>query len=261
MKKARNLLLFAASILIAITISTPASAAGGGNKYRALAGERRVEKKEGAPKEMVIKSPDEIKLEEEVREFEKKAIDWRKYQSEFGIFGGDFLGDEWYNNWDVGARYYFNFSKTLGIGVEYQYNPIRADSSGDFGRSLTTDDSHTLFGGITVANTAAFTAGKSIIPCDFYLTLGGGSMQINKDWEWLAVVGGGLKVYMPVRWMAVRFDVNTYMHPTPKPGGDAFNADLAINAGVSFLIQPNMRKIKEEAMEEEKASAAPAVVQ
>jgi hypothetical protein len=178
---------------------------------------------------------------------EKKYRYSQKFQSEIGIYGGDFLGDEWYNTWDAGARYYFNINDMLAFGAEYFYSPIRADSSGDFGKSLTTKHTHSLFAAMMLSNPGTFKAG-SIIECDLYLTVGGGSMQINHGWQPMAVVGGGIKVYTPAPWFAVRFDVNSFMHPTPKPGGNAFNADLSMNAGVSFLFP--VKRVEEEATEE-----------
>lgn len=232
-----------ALVLLAFAItSLTAGVAEASHKYQGLKGARYVELREPAPQVRPRKSQDETAMEEHMKKADEEGYDWRKFQSEFGVFGGDFLGDEWYNNWDVGARYYFNINKTFAIGAEYQYNPIRADSSGDFGRSLRTDNSHTLFGALAIANDAAIKAGKSIIDCDLFLTLGAGSMQINREWQWLALIGGGIKVYMPMRWMAVRFDVNSYLHPTPKPGGNSFNADMAINLGFSFFVQPNLKK-------------------
>ena len=161
----------------------------------------------------------------------------KRHQSEFTIFGGDYLGDEWLNNWDVGARYFFHLNNAFALGGEYLYNPIRADDSGVFGKSLTTEFAQTVTAQMLYSNDAAFrTSVKSILECDLLLTLGVGAMQINHIWEWTVVIGGGLKIYTPVPWFAVRFDVNSYMHPTPKPTGNSFNADLVMNLGFSFLF-------------------------
>jgi hypothetical protein len=170
-------------------------------------------------------------------------------QSEFGIFGGDYLGDEWYNTWDVGARYYLHLNNSIALGAEYFYSPIRADSTGTFGQSLRTDSTHTATAAMMYSNDTAFRAGDSVVECDLFLTVGGGAMQINRQWQWTALIGGGLKIYTGAPWFAVRFDVNSYLHPTPKPGGDSFNADLAIQFGASFLFPT--KKI-----EAEKASAS-----
>ncbi|MFA5812884.1 MAG: hypothetical protein WC956_11245, partial [bacterium] len=99
-----------------------------------------------------------------------------------------------------------------------------------------TNTTHTINAQVMISNDAAFRSGNSIIECDLFLTLGGGTMQINRSWKYLIEIGGGMKVYMPIPWLAVRFDVASYLHPTPKPTGNSFNADLAINAGVSFLL-------------------------
>jgi hypothetical protein len=137
----------------------------------------------------------------------------------------------------------------MAIGAEYSYSDLRADSSGDFGGTLTTHQNHLVFGALAFSNAAAFRAGETI-DCDLFFTIGGGAMTINRQWQWTAVVGGGIRVYLPVPWLAIRFDVNSYMHPTPKPGGDAFNADLALNAGVSFIF-PNREKRYEQLLKDE----------
>lgn len=161
----------------------------------------------------------------------------KRHQSEISLFGGDYLGDEWLNNWDVGARYFFHLNNAIALGAEYMYNPIRADDSSVFGQSLKTGFAQTVTAQLMYSNDAAFrTSVKSILECDLLLTVGVGAMEINRIWEWAAVVGGGLKIYTPVPWFAVRFDVNGYLHPTPKPTGDAFNADLVMNLGFSFLF-------------------------
>jgi hypothetical protein len=74
--------------------------------------------------------------------------------------------------------------------------------------------------------------------CDLFATIGGGSIQINDIWKYLIVVGGGIRVYTPIPWLAIRFDINSYMHPTPGPGGSGFNADMVMNLGMSFMIPP-----------------------
>ena len=61
-------------------------------------------------------------------------------------------------------------------------------------------------------------------------------MWINRVWEPLGIVGGGMKIYMPPPWLAIRFDVNSVLHSTPKPEGDSFNADVMFNLGISFLF-------------------------
>lgn len=190
------------------------------------------------------------KVEEEPPSLHKTLLDRRyrfhkQWQSELGLLGGDYIGDAWLNTWDVGARYYLHLNNTFAIGAAYLYSPIRADSTSTFGQSLRTKHTHLIDGELRISNEAAFRAGDSIIECDLYLTLGGGAIYINRVWKPLALIGGGIKVYTPAPWFAVTFDVNSYLHPTPKPGGSSFNADMVINAGVAFLFPVRRVEVQE----------------
>lgn len=166
----------------------------------------------------------------------------KKWQSELGVFGGDYLGDEWLNTWDAGAHYYLHINHTFAIGAAYTYSRIRASANSSFGGSLTNNNEHILNTEVAISNDCAFRSGKTIVECDLFLTLGGGAVQINSQWKPLAIVGGGMKIYLPPPYLAIRFDVNSYLHPTAKPDGDAFNADIGFNLGLSFLF--SQRKIE-----------------
>lgn len=160
----------------------------------------------------------------------------KRFQSELGIYGGDYLGDEWLNTWDAGAHYYLHLNNTFAVGTNYTYSRIRADSGSSFGTSLRTKDMHIIDAEVMISNDCAFRAGKSIIECDLFMTLGGGAIWINREWKPMGVIGGGIKIFFTPPWVALRFDVNTPIHPTPKPGGDSINADVMFNLGVSFFF-------------------------
>lgn len=160
----------------------------------------------------------------------------KKFQSELGFFGGNYIGDEWRNTWDAGARYFLHFNNSVALGASYYYSPIVADNSSGFARSLSTKNTHSIDAEVMLSNDCAFRVSKSIIECDLFLTLGGGTININDKWNMLFVVGGGLIIYTPLPYIAVRFDVNSLMHKTPKPTGDTFNSDLTMNVGISFLF-------------------------
>lgn len=183
----------------------------------------------------------------------RKAVDAenrfsKRFQSEINIFGGDFLGDEWHNSWDAGAKYFFHINNLLAVGASYTYTPIFTDESSAFGKTLKTKNTHIIDGEIMLSNDAAFRAGKSVVKCDFYLTIGGGTFLINEHYEPVGIIGGGLKVYTGWPWLAIRVDVNNYIHPTPNPNGDTINSDMGFNAGVSLLFPA--RKAKENSKEE-----------
>ncbi len=170
-----------------------------------------------------------------------KAVDHRyraskHLQSELNLFGGDYLGDETHNSWMVGARYYLHLNNTFAVGASYIYTPIVADMSSAFGQSLRTKQQHIIDAELMISNDAAFRAGSSIIECDLYFTLGVGVFRVNRQNKPVGMIGGGMKIYTGLPWLAFRVDVNSYLHPTPNPGGDHFNADVAMMGGVSFLF-------------------------
>ena len=157
-------------------------------------------------------------------------------QSEINIFGGDYLSDETHNSWDAGAKYFLHLNNTFAIGASYIYTPIYTDYDSTFGKTLKSRKQHIIDAEMMIANDAAIRSGSSIIECDLFLTLGVGTMWINEHYEPMGMIGGGIKFYTPLPWIAVRFDVNTYIHPTPNPLGDTFNADMQVSGGVSFLF-------------------------
>jgi hypothetical protein len=54
------------------------------------------------------------------------------------------------------------------------------------------------------------------------------------------MIGGGLKIYLGAEWFALRFDVNSYIHPIPKGTGDSINSDMAIWLGTAIHF-PNKK--------------------
>ena len=177
-----------------------------------------------------------------------KALDDRhrhnhKNQFEISLNGGDYLGDQTGNSWTTGAKAYFSFNSIVGVGVNYAYTPLSVDSSSNFGQFLKTKDTHMLDAEVMLNNAAAFRAGK-VIECDLYLTLGVGTIWIDRKYKPMGMVGGGMKIYGKPDWLAFRIDVNSYLHPTPNPGGDKFNGDMAMTLGISFLFPVRQRVIE-----------------
>ncbi len=160
----------------------------------------------------------------------------KKFLSELTLFGGDYLGDEWHNTYDVGGMYTLHFNETFGASAAFTYSELDYDGTGNFGRSVVDDNMYMGHGALIVNNDCAFRAGKTTIECDLFMTIGGGAIRINRIWEWMIVVGGGMRVYTPLDWFAIRFDVNSYLHPTPNPTGNTFDSDIAMNLGLSFII-------------------------
>lgn len=166
-------------------------------------------------------------------------LDWRnrfskKYIGEFDFFFGNYLGDYSQNTWTTGGRAYFHINHIFAVGAEYMYTDLRVDGPSSFGQVKKTDDQHIIDGQLMINNEILFAAGKSQIPMDLYLTVGGGMINTNRSWNWLAMIGGGLKVYLKPKWMALRVDVNSYIHPNPTIGGDEIAGDVSFLFGLAF---------------------------
>lgn len=164
-----------------------------------------------------------------------------KYVSEFVIVGGDYLGENWKNTYNVGAAYYFHFNDFLALGGQYLYSPIVVDKNTPYYQYLNTSDTHIAVGLVSLNTPAAWRAGSKIFNMDFYFTLGVGAMQINSRWEPTGVIGGGAKFYFPVPWIAFRLDINSYIHYTQLSATRKdLSGDVSMGGGISFLF-PNRK--------------------
>ncbi len=190
-----------------------------------------------------------VPAQAEEKDMLRKGVDRRyrlskKLQSEININGGDFLGDETHNSWSVGAKYFLHINNTIAVGASYMYTPIYTDFDSTFGKTVKSRQQHFIDGEVMFSNDAALRAGNSVIEFDLFGTLGMGTEWINRHWEPVGVIGGGIIVYTPWPWFAARVDVTNYIHPTPNPSGDTINADINFAAGVSFFFP--VKRINEE---------------
>lgn len=201
------------------------------------------------------RSNPDIKKHKVIHELPSKHRPVKHFLNEFVVTGGNSLGDEWRNTWDIGGTYSLYFNKTFGIAAGYLYSPLVYDANSSFGQSITTDATHSAHGELIINNECAFKAGNSLIECDLFMTFGGGAIQINDMWKFLILIGGGIRIYTPLEWFALRFDVTSFMHPTPNPAGNTFNSDIALNMGLSFFIPTSSKKKEMEKDEEEDQSS------
>jgi hypothetical protein len=160
----------------------------------------------------------------------------KRFQNELGFRGGAYLGNQTQTSWIAGGYYYFHLNNTFAVGGAYNYSPIEADSNSTFGQSLTNKNMHLMSAELMISNDAAFRAGKSIVECDLYFTLGAGSIWINRHYEPMGVIGGGMKIYTGWPWLVPRIDINTYIHPTPNNSGTTYDGDVATLIGLSFVF-------------------------
>ena len=58
------------------------------------------------------------------------------------------------------------------------------------------------------------------------------------------MIGGGLKVYLNPKWMALRVDVNSYIHPNPTITGNEIAGDVSFLFGLAFHFPYRMPEDK-----------------
>ena len=163
----------------------------------------------------------------------------KRHQLELTAFGGTYLGPSIKKSWITGARAYFHLNNMFALGASYGYQWTAVDSLHISAPPLTDRHTHFLDAEVAISNDVAMRVGQTVIELDLYMTLGLGTMRLDGNWEYLAVVGGGLKAYTGIPWLAVRIDVNNFLHRVRKPMGDTVDMDVSFALGVSFLLPPD----------------------
>lgn len=164
----------------------------------------------------------------------------RPLQFELVPYAGSYLGNTVGQTWTAGGKAYFHVDNTYSFGVNGAYARLATDRSSTFGRELHNNDMYLFDAETMISNDLAMRIGKKLFEIDLYLTLGVGAISINENIEPMGVIGGGVKIYTPIPWLAVRVDMNNYAHYTQKPGDDNFDFDVTFIGGPSFMF-PSQR--------------------
>lgn len=163
-------------------------------------------------------------------------------QLEVTAFGGTYLSASLKNTWIAGGRALFHFSQSFALGAAYGSSYIDIGAQDGFGSVLTDKSIHFLDAEIMVSNDAAIRFGKSVLEFDLYLTAGVGAMYLNDKWEFLGLLGGGMKFYTPLSWLAIRLDLLMYFHRTGHATRSVVDVDIGLTAGVAILLPPRKRR-------------------
>ena len=104
--------------------------------------------------------------------------------------------------------------------------------------SMSTADAnmHALSAQVVISQAAALRTGKRVMEMDFFAMIGMGAMWLNRAWEPMGEIGGGVKFYTGIPWLAFRIDVDNYVHNTVQPGKNSIDFDVMMSGGVSFLF-------------------------
>ena len=153
-------------------------------------------------------------------------------------FFGEYLGNHLNNSFMTGAQVGVRVTNPLTVGAEFNYARVSYDAGSDFALSgVKTRNQYMAFGFATYSFPLLQRTGKTIQELDLFVTLGLGYMNINTQSEVMGVIGGGLRTYFKP-WLALRFDVNTYMYNMPTYKGGTFADDWTFTAGPAFYFLP-----------------------
>ncbi len=176
------------------------------------------------------------------------GLDFKTRQSkrrllELEPFFGEYLGNHLHNSWVGGLRLGFRITEAITIGTEFNYSQAQYDPNSNFGRSVKTRNEFINDVYFSYAFPLLQRSGKTIQELDLYTSLGIGNLRINDKNRVVGLVGGGLKMFFKP-WLALRFDVNTYMYSLPRATDSKFADDWTFSLGPSFLFLPQKHKEK-----------------
>jgi hypothetical protein len=162
---------------------------------------------------------------------------------EFEPFIGEYLGNILNNSFVVGGRLDFRITEAISIGTEFNYSRAEFDPNSNFGRSVTTRNEYITDVFFAYAIPLIQRSGKRIQELDLFTTVGIGDLHINGKDCFVGLLGGGLKVFFKPSWLALRFDVNTYLYSLPRLTDSKFADDWSFTVGPSFLFVPKKHKM------------------
>lgn len=158
----------------------------------------------------------------------------RGNQVAFDVLGGSLTGRAVGQSFIAGGRVTYFPIRQIGIGAAYGY------SLGIGGLDTVRDRSvHIVHGQLELPMISALRVGRSkVVQMDLFGEAGAGAMHIARVWQAMGAIGGGVRLYPRVPWLAIRIDALTYLHDTRRASGAAFDTDIAFTLGLTFLL-PN----------------------
>jgi hypothetical protein len=181
------------------------------------------------------KSPKPLALDEDRR----SAFSTR---NEVFVYSGFYFGKTLDNSFVVGTEYLFRITHVWALGPSFTYTKAETANSVQLSQPgfFKSDHIYTTDLAVMIAMPAAFAAGDSVVQANLYSILGVGAIGINDAWHPHGFIGGGMKIFPGLDWMAIRVDIRTGLHPINTPSGEKFDQNLSLMVGLSFLIPPQV---------------------
>jgi hypothetical protein len=160
----------------------------------------------------------------------------KKGQFELFPYIGSYLGASFGQTWIAGGRLGYHFNNTFSLNGGYAFSKLYLNKASGYGATLTSDNVHYVDGQLMISTDAAIRTGKSVLELDLFTSLGVGAVKANNMWEPMGIIGGGVKIYTGLPWLAGRIDVNAYLHPTKHETAEPIDVDVGFLGGLSFLF-------------------------
>jgi len=157
-------------------------------------------------------------------------------QLDMQMFGGRLTGSSIGDAYLLGGRLQFWMLRILAIGATAGYGQLGDDH--DFGEDRQTAIVPVL-GHLELSNDAALRLGSTWLEVDLFARLGAGAWMLLDRWGPAGVVGGGIRMYFGLSWLALRIDVANHIHESRRPQGAQVDFDTLFSWGLVFFLPPD----------------------
>lgn len=157
-------------------------------------------------------------------------------------YSGFYFGDLLDNSYVAGLDYLVRFDQTWALGPSFTYTRAALANSDRLNQAGFFDSRHmfTLNLTLMIILPAAFLTGDSAVQAELYSIFGLGTIAIDDKWQPHGFIGGGMKIFPGLDWLAIRVDLRTGMHGIDTPSGAVFDQDLSLMLGLALPIPPHI---------------------
>ncbi|MBK9293169.1 MAG: outer membrane beta-barrel domain-containing protein [Oligoflexia bacterium] len=159
---------------------------------------------------------------------------------------GMILNDAFFTNFDFGARLAYYFSEKYGLELIGQFisTTNKTVTTELAQRDVTTESLATAqsyygldFKWIPIYGKMGW-LNKSIVPFDFYFSIGGGLTKTNQGTQPVSLHLGGGQMFALNKWLAIRWDISWYGYQTTSSvdGSSGTYTNLHATLGASIFF-------------------------